>query len=77
MKTILQKKIENIKKNVLLTLVCRETLLMNRKVRVIYWSRSWPDVEPLTRIVRKICAKKNGETRRIEKKKKKIIVFLL
>ena len=32
----------------LLTLVCRETLLMNRKVRAIYWSRSWP----LTPIVR-------------------------
>ena len=42
----------------LLTLVCRETLLMNRKVRAIYWSRSWPVVKPLTPIA--IISKNNS-----------------
>ena len=58
--------------------VCRGTLLMNRKVRAIYWSRSWPGVKPLTPIIKinlkrtiAYVQKNTGQLNKKKKKKKK------
>ena len=47
---------------------------MNRKVRVIYWSRSWPVVKPLTPILElyfEVEEEKRKRKTKTKKKKKK------